>query len=236
MDQSLKHVWPLPDHRHLWLLAAGLILGVLAGPAVLGKVNAEWYERVFVSGGAGAGAASVLELAQRELAAFEAETARKEAETGAVFQDPSDSSAQAAVEGVRLERRARLEGLQRQAREAEVRLLAARGVHLERVRGVLLALVLAGVGVMILEGAISPTPGRVGGGDRSQATGLNGDGGIELGPGVGRLVTVRYAMGALGLGLVVAPPALLGGVSWVLVGGVLVVGLAVGLVPLGKKK
>ncbi|MEM1212518.1 MAG: hypothetical protein AAGI68_09495, partial [Planctomycetota bacterium] len=222
--------WPLPDHRHLWVLAAGLVLGVLAGPMVLGKVNAGWYERVFVSGGEGAGAATLLAVASGELAAFEAETADKIERVNDVFGDPEDSSAKAEIEGLQLRRSGERAALAERVQEAQVRLMAAQGVHLDRVRGVLLALVLAGVGVMILEGAVSPAPGS------SPGSALDHGGErVEVGPGVGRLVTVRYAIGALGLGLVVAQPALFSGVSWVLVGGVLVVGLAAGLVPLGKK-
>ncbi|MEM6554115.1 MAG: hypothetical protein AAF750_18510, partial [Planctomycetota bacterium] len=217
MDQALKHVWPLPDHRHLWVLAAGLVLGVLAGPMVLGTVNAGWYERAFVSGGEGAGAAALLEVASGELVAFEAETAGLKERAGAVFQDPEDSSLKAEIEGLELRRSGQRAELAGRVQEAQLRLVAARGVHLDRVRGVLLALVLAGVGVMILEGAVSPAPAPGSGAPH-----------VEVGPGVGRLVTVRYAMGALGLGLVVAQPALLAGVSWVLVGGVLGVGLAAG--------
>lgn len=42
------------EHRHLYVLIAGLAGGLLLGPHVLGRLNAGLYERLFVVGGQGA--------------------------------------------------------------------------------------------------------------------------------------------------------------------------------------
>lgn len=48
---------PFADHRDLYLLAAGVLFGLLLSPAVLGRVAPELYDRIFV----GATAADVQE-------------------------------------------------------------------------------------------------------------------------------------------------------------------------------
>jgi len=44
-------LWPLPDVKHVYLLAAGIFLGVMLGPAVLGRVMPAQYEQWFNAGG-----------------------------------------------------------------------------------------------------------------------------------------------------------------------------------------
>lgn len=47
--QPLNFAALMPNHRDLYVLAAGLILGVLLGPAVLGRYSPETYHRFFPS-------------------------------------------------------------------------------------------------------------------------------------------------------------------------------------------
>lgn len=42
---------PFPDHRDLYLLVAGVLLGVLLSPAVLGQLSPRTYDAWFVGGG-----------------------------------------------------------------------------------------------------------------------------------------------------------------------------------------
>lgn len=37
-----------PDHRHLYLLILGIALGVVLGPAVLGRLSPAWYDTLFI--------------------------------------------------------------------------------------------------------------------------------------------------------------------------------------------
>jgi hypothetical protein len=43
---------PGPDHRDLYLVIAGILLGVLLGPAVLGRVSPATYDKLFVGAAA----------------------------------------------------------------------------------------------------------------------------------------------------------------------------------------
>lgn len=66
-EQTSTCVNPFPDVGGLYLLVAGIVLGVLLGPAVLGRVAPSIYQDVFVGGG---------EIA-KELIESQAETQRQ---------------------------------------------------------------------------------------------------------------------------------------------------------------
>ncbi len=51
VEQASVCVNPFPDLGGLYLLVAGLLLGVLLGPAVLGRAAPSLYQQVFVGGG-----------------------------------------------------------------------------------------------------------------------------------------------------------------------------------------
>ncbi|MFA9479461.1 hypothetical protein ACERK3_14325 [Phycisphaerales bacterium AB-hyl4] len=189
---------PFPDHRDLYLLVAGLLLGVLLGPAVLGQVAPGVYDRVFV----GVGPATA-EL--REAEAEHAAALRQLQETGV-------SDAAMAERAMGFEQQRML--LQAQAEQERL-------AHLGRLTGRMLALVFAVVGVMVIESLVSPQP--EGGKRQVVPTALS------------RLVTIRYALAALWLAVVVAQPTLLGQVPVVFAGAVIVVALVVAFVPLGGR-
>lgn len=136
--------WPLPDRRHLLLLAVGVVIGVLLGPAVLGRVSPAGYRAVF----AGEGAA----------------VAALRAELGELERQRDELSRLAEVSGVTAvaieENRAAID------REAMV---IEKALAYERLRmgflqsaSLVLGLVVALVVVMIFEAVISPRPGREG--------------------------------------------------------------------------
>ncbi|HEX7008981.1 MAG TPA: hypothetical protein VF184_03310, partial [Phycisphaeraceae bacterium] len=55
--------WPFPTHRDLYLLAAGLLMGVLLSGAVLGRLSPSLHDRLFVGSG---GAAAALQTLQAQ--------------------------------------------------------------------------------------------------------------------------------------------------------------------------
>lgn len=190
---------PFADHRDLYLLVAGLVLGVLLGPAVLGQAAPGVYERMFV--GMGEATADL-----REAEAAHASALRDLQETGV-------SDAALAERAVGFEQQRML--LQARAEQEQV-------THLGRLTGRMLALVFAVVGVMVIEALVSPQP--------------NGGGRQVVPTAVSRLVTIRYALAALWLMVVVAQPAMLGQLPVVFAALVVLVALGAAFVPLGKGK
>lgn len=47
-DITQRPVQPVPNHRDLYLLIAGVVVGILVGPAILGRVASDTYQRLFV--------------------------------------------------------------------------------------------------------------------------------------------------------------------------------------------
>ncbi len=132
---------PLPRTGHLYLLLVGVLLGLVLGPAVLGRVSPGVY-RGWFQGGRDA-VSNVLDY-QRETAAQEAKLRRVFGSGGG-----EDSSAEAAILSLRLKR---------DQGEAQRRLTVtqAEDARLARVRGWMLGLVLAVAGVMAIEAVLAP--------------------------------------------------------------------------------
>lgn len=52
-DSASSHVqtlWPFPDHRDLYMLAAGVALGLLLSSAILGQFAPDAYDAIFIGG------------------------------------------------------------------------------------------------------------------------------------------------------------------------------------------
>ena len=193
---------PFPDQRHLYLLAAGLVIGLLLGPGGLGRLAPGVYESWFTGGGE----------AGRMLAAWEGDVERDVREDLAGALDEHDGSFRSEVDAALRRRGGEKEMLQRRWR-SEV------AAHREGYVARLTALALVIGVMMVLEAIVAPEPGK---GPQS--------------PGVlGRLVTVRYAVLAVWLALVVASPWVAWSVPWVFGGLALAVALAAALVPLGRQ-
>jgi hypothetical protein len=43
----VESLWPFPDHRDLYLLVAGILVGVLLSPAVMGQIAPSWQSEIF---------------------------------------------------------------------------------------------------------------------------------------------------------------------------------------------
>ena len=126
---------PFPDQRDIYLLAVGLIVGVLLGPLLLGQVAPRLYEAWFVGG-----AEIRAEIEQRQ---HEHDEAMQLLQATGVT-DVAVSEAQAQFDRELAPRRAQLQ----QAVDDHRRWLAGR----------LNALVIAVLALMVLEAVVSPRP------------------------------------------------------------------------------
>lgn len=124
-------VSPFADHRHLIIIVIGLIVGLVLGPAVLGRVAPSAYQTLL--GG--------MEL-QRELRAFPAETARRVETLEATGVTPD------AVTELMAQR-------ELQERALAAQLAAARDRRITTITG---ALVLALLIVVVVESLLGPDP------------------------------------------------------------------------------
>jgi hypothetical protein len=166
----------------LYLIVAGLVLGLLLGPAVLGRLAPQRYLALFPS----------VESARADLEAFDrnlSDLARQLAATGATG---------AAADELRVQM-------------APQRLpLVTALIEAKRSAGRLPAVTLALAALMVIEAAGGSVLAR-------------------------RLVTVRFALIALWIALLLAQPAALADVPIAFAGLVLVVALVAGLVPLPRR-
>lgn len=221
-------LWPLPDQRHLYMLVAGVVIGVLLGPAVLDRFAPHLYDPMFVGSGdtterdeAEQALYNFLNdedvrldrieqiMAQYELVGDEDDSitiARDEqiANLTNAFADEQDSLKDALLEAVGV-----VEDRKR--------------VHRDKLSGMATAMLLLVVLLFAAESIISPQRDEL---EKGQA---------KLPPALSRLVTVRYGLMAGWLMLMLAQPAWLRGIDPVFGGLLLIVVLAAGLVPLGKK-
>jgi hypothetical protein len=190
-------LWPFPDYRDLYILVAGVIIGVILSPAVLGQLApAGWESELF--GGAGL---------ERQLQQLN-EQWQADQQTLAA----SDVS-QAAV----TERREQY--LQQRGRLVD----ALTAVRNERAGRMLVALMLTLGAVMVIEPFLSPQPDQA-----SQRAAVP--------QALPRLKTVRYALIALFIALLLARPSLLASSTLLFAALLIAVALGVGLVPLGKRR
>ena len=173
------------------MLIAGIVLGVVLGPAVLGRISPPAYTALF------GGRAHAQNIATRE------EQMRRQlkslVETGATVEAQTNHQ-----EALNLLRKA----------------LKQKQDH--RAAGLATALVLALIATMVIECLVSPQ--------------LRAAGSAVVSPAIGRLSTIRYALVALWITVVLARPTMLQQVPLLFAALVILVALSVGLVPLGPRK
>ncbi|MFI4859498.1 MAG: hypothetical protein ACIAXF_02330, partial [Phycisphaerales bacterium JB063] len=244
-------LWPLPDARHIYLLAAGIVLGVLLGPAVMGRVLPSAYEQLFNRGGYSTELESAREAAlammndpgswllspevDAEVERFET-LAREKLNrqlttlraTGVTQQAIDEHVARA--EQTLVEYRAGVTQRSFDNQLAQKRLQigmlereqqVTRQQHYLKLIGVQMALVLALIAFAVAEALLAPP--------------AQGEGRRVASPRLAHLVTIRYALLAGWLTLALAQPAALQQVNPYFAAVLVLVVLVVGLVPLGKR-
>ncbi|MCX5662533.1 MAG: hypothetical protein NTW19_22860 [Planctomycetota bacterium] len=127
-----------PDYRDLYILIAGLCLGLLLCPGILGRLAPETYERWFVGGSR-----------QRQALAL----VEKEAEEGRQALAQVGASPMALTEFEQKER-PKLALMQAEFQQAQAD-------HLTRLNGMLASLTLALAAVMVLESLVDPSAQHV---------------------------------------------------------------------------
>lgn len=210
------------------MLVAGVVLGVLLGPAVLGRLMPDQHDVLFV----GSGDTGALEQAQAELEDFLTNTERREAKINEIIAQyelvgaEDDSIAIAKEEQIVAltnsfaDEEEALRGAVVLAQgEVEVR----RQTQREKLSGMAMAMLLAIAALFATESILSPQRDEL---EQGRAA---------LSPMLSRLVTVRYGLMAGWLLLMLAQPIWLRGIDPIFGGLLLAVVLVVGLVPLGKK-
>lgn len=196
--ESAAPLSPFPDHRDLYLLIAGVALGVLLSAAVLGNLWPQAYHDLFVGG----------YDVHRQVIAMQ----QRHAETLATLETTDVTDVAIAEQQQQFEQ---------QLMPLQAELQQARNEHLDALAGRLSALIVAIALVMVLEVLVSPQPAA---GQRAAVPAA-----------LNRLISVRYALLALWLALVIARPAALGELSLLFVLLVIAVALAVAFVPLGRR-
>jgi hypothetical protein len=186
---------PFPGLRDVYVLAAGLLIGVLLGPAGLGRVSPGAYAELFAAGAVREAVVTQANDTALHLAAMRS--------TG-VSGDAVDEHA-----------------AQREAEAVVLRGALASAMD-RRALGLILGVGGALFAVMLVEALVGPV-GR-GGSERVRVPGV-----------LARLVTLRYALLAVGLAVLVARPTLVLGLPWGFGLMLLVVGAAVAWVPLGRR-
>ncbi|MEM9019691.1 MAG: hypothetical protein AAGC44_03935 [Planctomycetota bacterium] len=218
----------MPDPLHLYMLVAGMALGILLGPAVLGKASPGLYDKLFI----GTGDTRELDQAKQNMADFEENNDYSErvakVNKQAEFFDPNDSTALSVKEEIlRLTNEYALEREEHQAlfQEALITIELRRNEHTEKLEGLVTLLLLLTVVVMLVEPLLSPS--------RSE---LDETGRAEIPAALPRLITLRYALIAGWVSFALAKPVWLLSISPVFA---IILAALVGVaafVPLGKSK
>ncbi|BAM02508.1 hypothetical protein [Phycisphaera mikurensis] len=206
-------VFPFPGRRDLLLLAAGLLLGLVLGPPLLGAAAPTAYIALFGGTEAHEAAEAAREQAASARAAALAQLGLGEGE-GALPEGPQREQAEA--------RYAELDRVLTGAVTARYAAVDA-AMNARAVRWVL-GLLIALAGVFVAEVLASPEPPPAG---ASRAS-------VEVPPALRRLTTVRYALMAGLLAVVLARATLYEEIPWIFSVLLLAVALGAAWVPLHR--
>lgn len=207
------------------MLVAGVVLGILLGPAVLGRVAPQVYTPLFVDGGQTA----EVQAAQEAIRAFEGENFAHQLRIQAIIEqyaavaDAGDSAMIGRDEQIRELNDARAADRDQLDQQLEAAHALVMGRHLDKLSGMATAMLLMVVVLFAAESILSPQRDEVSAGR------------AELSPLLSRLVTVRYALAAGWLMVMLAQPVWLRGIDPWFGGLLLLVVLIAGLVPLGRR-
>lgn len=217
----------MPDQRHLYMLVLGVVLGVLLGPAVMGRLAPDLYDPMFL----GSGDITTLQEAQAELDRFLNDADTRQARIDDILKQAQalgkgDSAQISTEEQIFALTNAFAEeqaSLQANIDAARVPILANQQAHRDKLSGMATMMLLIIVIIFAAESILSP--------HRDELE----QGKITLPPALSRLITIRYGLAAGWLMLMLAQPAWLKGIDLAFGGLLLGVVLVVGLVPLGKQ-
>ncbi len=216
----------MPDQRHLYMLVAGVLLGVLLGPAVLGRLSAPLYDQMFL----GSGDTTEFEAAQAEFASFIEGDNTEERINNITQQAASLDEGDTAYLSAQEQIVAITNGFADEQARLETNIEAALGRigdrqqgHRDKLQGMATMMLLLIVIILAAESILSPQR------DELEA------GKTTLPPALSRLITIRYGLAAGWLMLMLAQPVWLKGIDVTFGGLLLAIVLLAGLMPLGKQ-
>lgn len=217
----------MPDQRHLYMLVAGVLLGVLLGPAVLGRIAPDLYDPMFM----GSGDMTALEETQAELDLFLNDADTRQARIDGILKqaeflgegDSAEVSTQSQILALTNDFADEQARLETNIEAARIPILASQQQHRDKLSGMATMMLLLIVILFAAEAILSPQRDEL---EQGKAT---------LPPALSRLITIRYGLAAGWLMLMLAQPIWLKGIDLTFGGLLLAIVLIAGLVPLGKK-
>lgn len=207
------------------MLVAGVLLGIVLGPSVLGRVAPQYYSPLFIDGGE----TEQIDKAVADIKAFEADNLAHQARVQAIYDqyaaiaDEGDSALIGRDEQINELNDAREAERDRLDLQLEFATESAAANHREKLSGMATVMLLLIVVILAAEAILSPQRDEI------------EQGKTALPPALSRLVTIRYALAAGWLMLMLAQPVWLRGIDPWFGGLLLIVVLLAGLVPLGRR-
>jgi hypothetical protein len=196
---------PFPGHRDLYVLAAGLVLGIVLGPSVLGRLAPQAYASLFGTAGV---------RAQLDQARTDSDAKLRELAT----QGATDEQ----IGQLTVQRDQQLQMLE----SAVTGQMNARAVQL------MLGLLVAMAVTFVAEAAWSPVPRR----NRDRNPRPDDGEQMVLSPWTSRLTTVRYALLAGVLAVLLARPPLFEQTPWLFTALIVAVAFGAAALPLSKRQ
>lgn len=196
-----------PSHLEIYILATGVLLGVILGPAVLGRVAPALYDKMFV--GAIAAGQRQEEIAKKRDAVID-----KMSLMNKIVQDLKDVKVtDVAIAEKEAEFKPQIDAAVAEANAAAEAAAVENAAFRAGVTARATALILAVLAIMVIE-AITPAGSFL----------------------AGRLTTVRYALLALWVALLIAQPGMLRSLPIGFTAALVIVGVGAAVVPMGGKQ